>query len=61
MPLISTRHDDLRRVDAPDANEFVREVTQPAKQPGPTPTPDSTTQYTGKGNFLTTNSHFKGT
>ncbi|MDD1615186.1 MAG: hypothetical protein LUQ28_01425 [Methylococcaceae bacterium] len=40
------------------------EVQSPAQQPPPgpgSPIPDSTTQYSGKGMFVTTNSLFQGT
>lgn len=40
------------------------EVQSPAQQPPPgpgSPTPDSTTQYSGNGMFQTTNTKFKGT
>lgn len=39
------------------------EVQNPAKQPQPSapPVPDSTSSYSGKGSFITTNTHFKGT
>ena len=39
------------------------EVQSPAQQPPPgpgSPIPDSTTQYAGQGNFITTNTKFKG-
>jgi len=39
------------------------EVQSPAQQPAPPgpPVPDATTQYSGKGMFVTTNTLFKGT
>ena len=36
------------------------QVMVPAMQPGPTPVPDSTTQYSGNGVFITTNVRVKG-
>lgn len=39
------------------------EVQSPAKQPAPPapPIPDATPQYSGQGNFVTTNSKYQGT
>jgi hypothetical protein len=37
----------------------VFEVQTPAQQPGPPPVPDATPQYSGNGNFITTNTKFK--
>ena len=40
------------------------EVQSPAQQPPPgpgSPIPDSTTQYSGQGTFITTNTKFQGT
>lgn len=37
------------------------EVQNPAKQPPPALTPDATPQYSGTGNFITTNTKWQGT
>jgi hypothetical protein len=36
-------------------------VSSPAQQPGTVPVPDATPEYSGNGNFITTNTKYRGT